>query len=217
MKRYGLVITLLFVSVCAGAQGRKQLDSLKYILPEFTQGAVIYSDRQVSQGLLNISPFDQGVYCLSPKNDTLFVARNPEIISVSVSGRSFMRWKSSFVEIVARHAETGIGITRSSTKVNNAKAGAYGTTSTTSSIRSYAVDASSGMLMELIIDDPKNFLYTRAAYLFNKGKFLSVSKKSFIKMFPEQKDFIESVWLERNITSVDTDAVIAFYNELLSR
>lgn len=217
MKKFCFAIILLFASICAGAQGRKQLDSLKYIFPEFKEGTVIFSDKQISRGVLNISPLDQSVYCLSPEKDTLYVEGNPAIISVSVAGRSFTKWKESFVEIIARSGDTGVGIIRSTQKVNHVQTGAYGMSSTTSSIRSYSVDGNTGNLRNLIIDDPRNFVYTQSPCLYNDGKYYSVSKKSFQKLFPAQKAFIESVWAERDIDVTDINSVIAFYNELLQK
>lgn len=215
MRRISIAILLLFAGVCAMAQGKKQLDSLKYILPEFSQGTVLTSDKQLSRGLLNISPLDQAVYCISPEQDTLYVADNANIVSVSVAGRSFSRWKESFVEIVALHSGAGVGIIRSTSRVSNVKTGAYGVSSGTSSIKTYSVDPTTGVLTNLIIDDPRNYVYTRTACLALDGKYLPMTKKSFEKMFPDKKEYIESVWAERGIKPTDFDAVLGFYNELL--
>ena len=48
------------------------------------------------------------------------------------------------------------------------------------------------------------------------GKFLPVNRKSFEKMFPAQKDYIKSVWSERDINVTDFASVLAFYNELFT-
>ena len=214
MRKLLFAAMLLLACVNAGAQAHKSLDSLKYILPEFTQGTVIFADRHFDHGMVNISPLDQGVYCLSPTKDTLFVDDNASIISVSVSGRSFKLWKDSFVEVMTKDPDTGVGLIRSTVKVNNVKKGAFGTSSATASIKQYSVDATSGNLRDLIIDDPRNFVYRKTACLIKNGNFLPVSKKSFQKMFPEKKDYIESVWAELNLSSADFDAVLSFYNEL---
>lgn len=213
MRRKNFVILLLFVSICTVAQGRKQLDSLQYILPEFSRGAVIFSDKQISSGMLNISPLDQSVYCISGK-DTLYAEGNPNVIRVSVSGRSFVKWNDSFVEIILEKDNTGVGIIRKTLKVNNVRAGAYDMNSSTSFAKTYSVNASSGTLHNLTIDDPRNYVYTKTPYLFINGKYYRVSKKSFEKLFPKLKDFIERVWEERNVGAVDIAAVISFYNEL---
>lgn len=214
MKKNIQVIAFLLVSLCASAQGHKQLDSLRYILPEFCRGTVVFDGKQVRSGLLNISPIDQSVYCISNEKDTLYTGCYPDIVSVSVAGRYFMGWRSSFVEILASGSGTGVGVVRSTMKVNNVKPGAYGMSSSTSSVKSYSVDATSGSLHSTIIEDPRNYVYIKTAYLLNNGKFLPATKKSFEKMFPAHKEFIESVWSERDIKATDIDGVIAFYNEL---
>lgn len=217
LRRIGFVILLLTVCVCAGAQGKKQLDSLKYIQPQFSEGTVIFADKHMSRGTLNISPFDQIVYCVISGKDTLSVAGNPDIISVSVDGRSFVRWRDSFVEIVASDGSVGVGIIRSTDKVNNVKTGAYGMATSSSSVRTYSVDANTGNFHDLIIDDPRNYVYSQSPCLFSGGKYFTVSRKAFEKLFPEQKAFIESVWAERDIDIADVDSVIDFYRELLDR
>lgn len=217
MRNILFVAVALFACICANAQGQKQLDSLQYIFPEFRQGTVIFADKQINHGVLNISPMDQQVYCLSPENDTLFVEGPAEIISVSAAGRSFVKWNGSFVEIVTKESETGVGIIRSTSKVSNVKTGAYGMSSATSSMKSYSVDATSGTLSNLIIDDPRNYVYRKSTCLVHKGRCLPLSKKNFAKMFPGKKDYIESVWAELNLTAADPDAILAFYNELLQK
>lgn len=214
MRKLIFAAMLLLTCANAGAQAHKSLDSLKYILPEFTQGTVIFADRHFDHGMINISPLDQGVYCLSAAKDTLFVDNNASIISVSVSGRSFKQWKGFFVEIMTKDADTGVGLIRSTEKVNNVKKGAYGMNSATASIKQYSVDARTGNLLDLIIDDPRNFVYSKTACLIKDGNFLPVSKKSFQKLFPAKKDYIESVWPGLNLSSTDFDAVLSFYNEL---
>lgn len=213
MKR---ICTAIFLLACISvqAQGQKQLDSLRYILPEFTRGTVIFADKTIKSGILNISPMDQAVYCLSEKNDTLYIATFPDIISVSAAGRFFIGWKNSFVEVLTNGPDNGIGLIRTTMKVNNVKAGAYGMASSTSSTRSYSVDAASGALNNVIIDDPRNYTYIKTVCLIQNGKGLPINKKSFQKLFPAQKDFIESVWSERNVSASDIDSVLAFYNEL---
>lgn len=213
MKKFGPVIFLLFASVLGSAQGARQLDSLKYILPEFKQGTVIFTDNSMRGGLLNISPIDQCVYCIDG-GDTLYVATNPDIISVSVDRRSFFKWKESFVELVISEGGVGVGIVRTTSRVSNVKVGAYGMSSSTSSIQSYSVDASTGTLRNLIIDDPRNYSYKVTPILFKAGKFFPVTKKSFEKLFPDKKEFIESVWAERGISTTDVSGVIDFYKEL---
>ena len=214
MKRTILATIIIFACLIADAQGNRQLDSLRYILPEFTRGTVIFADKTVKSGVLNISPIDQAVYCLSEKNDTLYIATYPDIISVSAAGRFFFGWKNSFVEVLANGPDNGVGIIRTTMKVNNVKAGAYGMASSTSSTKSYSVDAASGALNNVIIDDPRNYTYIKTVCLIQNGKGLPVNRKSFQKLFPAQKDFIESVWSEREVSSSDIGSVLAFYNEL---
>lgn len=217
MKHIDIAIAFLLISLSATAQGRKQLDSLAYILPQFEQGSVVYADKSFSRGLLNISPLDQAVYCITPEKDTLTVQNYQSIISVTVNGRSFLRWKESFVENIVTDGDTGIGIIRSTTRVNNVKTGAYGMVDNSSAIESYSYDSMTGSFRENIIDNPLNYIYKLSPCLYKDGKYFTVNKKSFEKLFPAQKDFIEGVWNERKINVGNVTEVTAFYKELLSK
>lgn len=216
MKNSILAILFLSLGICAQAQAQnhKQLDSLAYILPEFSQGLVRFSDGSFSRGPLNISPLNQAVYCITPDRDTLVVDNTDAIVSVSVNGRVFTRWQDSFIETVKVNGDTGVGVSRSTAMVNNVKKGAYGVTDATSSIGSYSYNNESLSIDFKILDDPRNYVYRVWPYLLKNGKFLAVSKKAFQKLFPDKKAYIESVWTERNITLSNLDEVIAFYDEL---
>lgn len=208
---------LLAAGFSAFAQGHRQLDSLAYILPEFCQGTVLFADGQVSHGVVNISPLDQAVYCITEAKDTVTALNYTNIISVSAGGRSFFKWKSSFVENVIIEGDSGVGIIRTTSKINNVKTGAYGMSSSTASIDSYSYDGRTGALHINIIDDPHNFVYKSTPALLKNGKYYSVSKKSFERLFPEQKSYIESVWEERSPVQSDVSDVVAFYKELVQR
>ena len=144
MKRIALAAALLGAGVCAYAQGHRQLDSLAYILPQFAQGTVLFSDGQISHGIVNISPLDQAVYCITEAKDTVTVLNYTSIMSVSAGGRSFFRWKDQFVENIVTDGSTGVGLVRTTSMVNNVKTGAYGMSSSTASIDSYKYDQKTG-------------------------------------------------------------------------
>lgn len=219
MKKVLSAIILLCACILASAQNKKQLDSLAYILPEFDQGIVVYSDGNFNRGILNISPLDQVVCCISPENDTLFIADNYSIMKVHIGNRSFERWRDAFVETIISDEETGtgIGVTRATARINNVKTGAYGMVDHSSSIESYSYDNFSGNFSVNIIDDPLNFRYKEEPCLVKDGKYSAVTKKNFQKLFPSKKAYIESVWNTRKLIVSDTKDVVAFYKELLEK
>lgn len=217
MRKVSIALVFLAFCLCVSAQTRKPLDSLEFILPQFGQGSVMFADKHFSRGLVNISPVDQMVYCISSEGDTLTVVDNASILSVSAAGRSFVRWKDSFVEAVVTNGDTGVGIIRSTTIVDNVKTGAYGMANSTSSIKTYSVDVTTGVMKRHVLKDRRNYSYKQTACLYRDGKYYSVSKKSFEKLFPGQKAYIESVWNDLKLNAADIDEVIDFYNELLKK
>lgn len=218
MKRIIIVAVALLLGLCAvaqsGKQGGKQLDSLRYILPDFSEGTVVYADKQISRGKVNISPLDQAVYCITAPGDTVTASNYQNITGVSVDGRSFSRWKEYLVENIIIDGKVGIGIVRTTVKVNNVKTGAYGMADNISSIRSYSVDNQTGSFKMLIIDDPKNYAYRVMTCLYKDGNYFNATKKMFQKLFPEQKEFIESVWNERKLGTTGYQELIDFFKEL---
>jgi len=207
--KYRFILLLLFVCCWTQAQGQ-QLDSMSFILSEFGRGTVVYADKHFGQGMLNISPMDQLVYCISA-NDTLVVDGNDRIVNVIISGRSFVKWKDTYVETVYTNNEgVGVAISRCVSRVSNVKTGAYGTTSSTSSQRSYSYGNSIGVLRPYIVDDPRNFIYKQNCCLVKDGNIYPVSKKSFEKLFPGKKELVDSLWQSKNIDVTDSGSIIDF-------
>ena len=201
-------------TTCLSAAAQEPLDSLRYILPEFKAGIVVYTDNHYGRGMVNISPLDQQVYCISDRGDTLVVEDNSSISKASMGGRTFFKWNNSFVEIVHSHGELGIGVIRSTAKVDNAKIGAFGTVDRLSSIETYSHNESSGTFRTSIIDNPLNYVYVLTPCLCKGGRYYDVTRKSFQKLFPSKKDYIESVWRERKMDVKNMDEVKAFFDEL---
>ena len=203
----------LALSLASAAQSR--LDSLQYILPAFSAGAVRYSDGSFSRGLVNISPMDQTVYCLSAAGDTLVAENNSGIMAVSMGGRNFTKWNDSFVELVVSSGEIGVGVVRATSRVNNAKTSAFGTVDRLSSIDTYSHRQNTGSLRTNIIDNPLNYVYVTTPCLCKGGRYFNVTKKAFEKLFPDKKDYIESVWAERRQSVCSLEGAVAFFRELM--
>ena len=183
MRKLVLSIAAFFCGLSAFAQ----LDSLSYMLPNFAQGVVVFSGNQFNRGLVNISPMDQQVYCIGSARDTLIVAGNENIVSVSAGGRTFVKWRNYFVETVVSSGDTGVGIFRVTSRVNNVKTGIYGTTDKLSSMDTYSHTRSSGTFRTNIIDDPRNYVYTETPCLCKDGKYYDVSKKELRTSVPLQE------------------------------
>ena len=211
MKKSVIAATAFIIGLCASAQ---ESGSMQYLLEEFTEGVVVYSDGQFRRGLINISTMDQLVYLLSPEGELLEATDISEISSVSMGGRVFYKWRNYFAESVAGDAGCGVGVVRSTSRIRNASSSAYGAVNQLSSIDTYQHRQDNGTLRTDIIDNPLNYNFVVSPCLYKDGKFYDVTKKSFIKIFPEKKAYIESIWDERKNELGDPAGVIALFNEL---
>ena len=66
------------------AESQKMLDSVKYVLPEFSAGMVIFNNGEQSNGALNINTIDPNAPCLSSEMNPTFLT-SPINISPDVS------------------------------------------------------------------------------------------------------------------------------------
>lgn len=213
MKKITIVILLATIAATALAQIPQKLDSVLYIFPQFEQGIVTYDNGERSGGKINIYLIDQSVRVLGSDGEILLANNNDAISKVNVGNRFFYAGRDGLIEILAFSDEVFFGVIRSTTVTDNAKKGAYGTVSTTTSIESYTYGENGphGNLYHSIADLPQNYLYRQIPCLYKRGAQIAASKKAFIKCFPQNKAFIEEYLKENPVNFNKLDEVRAFF------
>ena len=209
MKRLVAIALLLFVGSAAfsqtvsftspNAESQKMLDSVKYILPEFTAGMVIFKNGEQSNGAINISAIDQKIHFIDPKGEVLVITNNDEVSRVFAKGRTFLNSRYGYVELYETVGDIFMGEARKVGFISEDKVGAFGSKSQTTSIQTInSVQTSGGYMVDFEKQKNSPYTYKKIPYVCRKGLFLTVSKKTLQKCFPEKKDIIEQYIQEKN-------------------
>ena len=209
MKKLVVIALLLFVGSAAfsqtvsftspNAESQKMLDSVKYILPEFTAGMVIFKNGEQSNGAINISAIDQKIHFIDPKGEVLVITNNDEVSRVFAKGRTFLNSRYGYVELYETVGDIFMGEARKVGFISEDKVGAFGSKSQTTSIQTInSVQTSGGYMVDFEKQKNSPYTYKKIPYVCRKGLFLTVSKKTLQKCFPEKKDIIEQYIQEKN-------------------
>ena len=209
MKKLVAIALLLFVGSAAfsqtvsftspNAESQKMLDSVKYILPEFTAGMVIFKSGEQSNGAINISAIDQKIHFIDPKGEVLVITNNDEVSRVFAKGRTFLNSRYGYVELYETVGDIFMGEARKVGFISEDKVGAFGSKSQTTSIQTInSVQTSGGYMVDFEKQKNSPYTYKKIPYVCRKGLFLTVSKKTLQKCFPEKKDIIEQYIQEKN-------------------
>ncbi len=188
------------------AESQKMLDSVKYVLPEFAAGMVLFSNGQQSNGAINISTIDQKVHFIDSNGDILAVTNNDDVTRAFVKGRAFANSRYGYIEIYETTGDVFIGEARRVSFVSEDKVGAFGSKSQTTAIQTIgSVQTTGGYMVDFEKQKNSPYIYKKTPYLCRKGLFLTVTKKTLQKCFPDKKEFIEQYMNEHkpNLNNVE--------------
>ena len=216
MKKLVAIALLLFVGSAAfsqtvsftspNAESQKMLDSVKYVLPEFTAGMVIFKNGEQSNGAINISTIDQKIHFIDPKGEILVITNNDDVSRVFAKGRTFLNSRYGYVELYETVGDIFMGEVRKVGFISEDKVGAFGSKSQTTSIQTInSVQTRGGYMVDFEKQRNSPYTYKKIPYVCRKGLFLTVSKKTLQKCFPDKKDIIEKYIQENdpNLSNVE--------------
>ena len=175
------------------------LDSVKYVLPEFNAGIVIFNNGQQSNGALNINTIDHKVHFIDPSGQILVLSNNDDVARVFIKGRSFMNSRYGYIEIYEAAGDIFMGEGRRVGFISEDKVGAFGSKSQTTAIQSVkSIQAAAGYMVDFEQQKNSPYTYRKTPYLCRKGVILTVSKKTIQKCFPEKKEIIDQYIAEHD-------------------
>lgn len=205
-----LICTVAFSQTVAftspNAESQKMLDSVKYVLPEFAAGMVIFNNGEQSNGALNINTIDQKVHFVDPSGTILVLSNNEQVSRVFIKGRSFINSRYGYIEVYETAGDTFMGELRRVGFISEDKVGAFGSKSQTTSIQTInSVQTSGGYMVDFEKQKNSPYTYKKIPYLCRKGMFQTVTKKTLQKCFPDKKEAIEQYLAEKdpNLNNVD--------------
>ena len=202
MKRFVAIALLLFVGTAAFSQtisftspnteSQRMLDSVKYVLPEFTAGMVIFKNGEQSNGAININTIDQKIHFIDPKGEILVITNNDDVSRVFAKGRTFLNSRYGYVELYETIGDIFMGEIRKVGFISQDKVGAFGSKSQTTAIQTInSVQTNGGYMVDFEKQKNSPYTYRKMPYLCRKGLFQPVTKKALQKCFPHKKDIIE--------------------------
>ena len=186
-------------------------DSIKYVLPAFGKGRVVYSNGEFSLGTFNICTVDQSLRYLDDGQELSLVGID-EVDRVTIGGVLFLRRQNGFYGIVDQMDEVCLCVQKR-IEFDDTKSGAFGQRSATTSIQELRnIHTESGMDFDL--RGEVRYKLTEKPILYRNGRFYAPSKKQLLKLFPDKKTFIER-YLQDNKTDFNDYGSLAALFEAL--
>ena len=173
---------------------------MQYLFPEFTAGDVFYKGYK-GNGKLNYNML-LGEMQFEEKNQVLSLANVKDVVMVNIGNRKFYPFSDKeFTEELLTTGKLSLRVRYRGNAVQHSKKGAYGTTSSTSSITSYSSISSDNRQYNLTVSE--NVLVTVNYFYYlvgTNGKYTLIKNvKTFTKQFPAYRAQIETFVKEHNI------------------
>ena len=213
MKRT-ILLLLLFTGLSAfGQEAKGNIPAdVFYLLPEFRQGMVYFSDQGPAQGELNICAVDQTLRFMDKGQELASKADN--INRVIVDDIIFVRIDGGFYRLYPISDDLTLALRRDVEILRDVKRGAYGTETRTSAIRDVGMLQSDGMMHTLQSSREYPYNVTESCFIYEAGDVSPISKRSLRKRFPARKDDLDA-WLKSHSlpkTLDDTRALLSRLN-----
>ena len=172
---------------------------IQYLFPEFTGGEVFYRNHRGS-GKLNYNML-LGEMQFLENEQVLALANVRDVIMVNIDNRKFYPFNDKeFVEEFLSAGKFQLRVRYRANAAQHSKKGAYGSSSSTSSITSYSSIQSDGRQYNLTVAE--NVLVTVNYFYYlvgTNGKYTLIKNaKTFTKQFPAYRTQIETFVKEHN-------------------
>lgn len=214
MKKLLLIaLSSLLAWQSASAQIRYDfdVDSLEYILPNFSIGSVVFYNGERSQALLNINTFDNAIRFIDTNKDTLIVKNEDEVKAVYIKNRYFAKWQKRYIELLNPTNDTSIGIHRYINVIQKGKVGAYGMVSETASISNVAHFNDMGQTHKLKNKALYDLSYNMDYYICKGNKMYPANTRGFQKIYPKLKKQIPEFVRENDIDFSNPESLKILY------
>ncbi len=219
-------IHILLAAVLAGilpaaaaAQDESQGDltpEIYYLMPEFGQGMIWFSNQGPAEGKLNICAEDNTLRYLDKDGKEVVAASIDNVVKVQIDTAVFIRSEGAFYRIYPVSDEMAVAVRRDLDIQRDAQRGAYGSYSRTSSIREYSTLYADGVTYQLEKSKKYPFTVSETCFLYTGGKIVSFSKRTLRKYFPQRKDDIDVYLKSGKSLPEDLSDIQAFLTRLSS-
>lgn len=194
------IITLIFALLIGSnalsgqsAQGNfeEQLpDSVKYYLPDFKEGRIIYKDGGFSAAKFNISTIDQTIRFIDSNGKVMGIKDNGSVDRVYIGGSVFLRHRSYYLALSLDIDEVYLCATHR-LQLGDQKKGAFGSESSTSNIKEVKkVEGYGGMIYDLNGKQP--YEVKIIPFIYRNHVAYAPTKKLLLKLFKDKTILINN-------------------------
>lgn len=204
MKKYLLTAALCSLLACLPAGNRALAQDATtggipedafYLMPDFGQGMVYFSDKGPAQGRLNICALDNTLRFMDDDGQELSAANTDNVTRVVIDGVAFIRDNGYFYRMFPVSLEAGVALKREIRIINDGKKGAYGTVDRTSSIQDLnSIYGTDGVSHDLRGNREFPYQVSEVVFLYAGNDVIPFSKKNLRKLFPQKKEQIDRIF-----------------------
>ena len=167
-------------------------DSVYYLMPRFDQGYVFLRGKMPAQGKMNICAVDNTLRFIGPDGEELSATEDGDIVKVRIDSVMFLRDHDIFYRLYPLSSEMGVALQREVRIFWDAKEGAYGSVSQTSSIQQYGIIHSDGSTHTLSGLKEYPYSVSETLSIYKEGTIYPITRKNLRKLFPAHKDEIDA-------------------------
>lgn len=196
MKLRAIVFALLLLAASAMAQEKKAPNGISaevyYLMPQFSEGTVYLRGQRPLQGKMNICAVDNTLRFIGPDGEELSATEDGDIVKVRIDSVMFLRDHDIFYRLYPLSSEMGVALQREVRIFWDAKEGAYGSVSQTSSIQQYGIIHSDGSTHALSGLKEYPYSVSEIPSIYKEGAIYPITRKNLRKLFPAHKDEIDA-------------------------
>lgn len=187
-----------------------------YLMPEFGQGMIWFSNQGPAEGKLNICAEDNTLRYLDKNGQEIVAASIDNVVKVQIDTAVFIRNEGVFYRLYPVSSELGLLVRRDLDIQRDAQQGAYGSYSRTSSIREYGTIYADGVTYQLEKSKKYPFTVSETCFLYTGDKVVPFTKRTLRKYFPQRKDDIDVYLKSGKSLPEDPSGAQAFLARLTS-
>ena len=196
-------------------------NQMQYLFPDFTDGYVFYKGMPQISGKLNYNMLIGEMHFIDANNKILALSNVSDVLMISIGDRKFYHHSDEeFVEELLLDDKLQLLIKRNGNVASHGKKGAFGMSSSTTSITSYSGinNSENNTYSNISVVEDVIITLNNTYYLsVNNKRIQIINQKTFTKQFSKYKTQIEKFVKEQNIrfdNEEDLKTLIKYCNTL---
>ncbi|MDR2586603.1 MAG: hypothetical protein LBC84_10385 [Prevotellaceae bacterium] len=210
MKRLLTLFTSLILFFYANGQDRivsaissgddlnEVFASSRYLFPEFQDARIIMTTGSYLAKMNYNALSGEMEFIKEDSGELMMLGNKSDVRAIIIGNRHFKYAPRGYVEVLANGSgDVELVVNRIFVQGDRKKYGAFGTTSSTTSISSFSQISTDNGVQSLSVKEEVTYVKKNFFYLFTSGKYILASKSTFKKVFGKQKPDID-VYLKNN-------------------